>query len=288
VNNPISGLARASPMHLVESVSEVGAAVNRAKQGSLAYCSNFFPVTRNLENWITHRELFLQERDGVSFFFRKDRDFLHLYFCAASLALLQRAIANSPTLGSEPVVLDLVGKESALGELLGLFEGAGFRIHNRLFRMARLVPSVPRPADKEANSRVAVADKSDGQPIVDLLLRSFDRHAEQIPMLYEIEAAVAAGQIWVVRDGGVLAGLLFHETQGLTSTLRYWLVAPQFRSQRFGSWLMHRYFEAHPVIRRFLLWVVAANTDAIGKYEHYGFAPEGLVDYVLANENILP
>jgi ribosomal protein S18 acetylase RimI-like enzyme len=107
-------------------------------------------------------------------------------------------------------------------------------------------------------------------------------------MPYEIEEAVEAGQIRVAHYDGALAGLLFFETQGFTSTLRYWLIAPEFRSQRFGSGLMHRYFADHPAVRRFLLWVIAANADAIGKYEHYGFAPEGLVDHVLANERIRP
>ena len=189
-------------------------------------------------------------------------------------------------LGTEPVVLDLVGQEPALAGLAGLFEAAGFRLYNRLFRMARTVPPATTPAAIAPDPRVTIARQADCQPILDLLLWSFDRRAEQIPMLYEIEAAVESGQILVARSEGALAGLLFFETQGLTSTLRYWLIVPEFRAQRFGSGLMQRYFAGHPAVRRFLLWVVASNAIAIGKYEHYGFASEGLVDYVLANEKI--
>jgi GNAT superfamily N-acetyltransferase len=275
-------------MHLVESTSEVGEAVNRAKTDSFGYCSNFFPSTRKLQSWITHGDLFCDQRDGVALFLRRDRDFWHLYFCAANPTFLQRAVTALPMLKIEPVVLDLIGKESALAEMVGLFEDAGFRFYNRLFRMARTVPTVTPSVNVAPDSRVVVPDKTDCQPILDLLLRSFDCRAEQIPMLYEIEAAVEGRQIRVARCAGTLAGLLFFETQGMTSTLRYWLIAPEFRSQRFGSGLMHRYFAEHPVVRRFLLWVVASNTNAIGKYEHYGFAPEGLVDYVLANEKIRP
>lgn len=275
-------------MHLVESISEVGEAVNRAKKDSFGYCSNFFPSQRKLQSWITHGDLFCDQCDGVALFFRKDRDFWHLYFCAANPTSLQRAVTALALLRIEPVVLDLIGKESALAELLALFRDARFRLYNRLFRMARTVPSVTPFVKVAPDSQVFVADKADCQPILDLLLRSFDCRAEQIPMLYEIEAAVEEGQIRVARCAGTLAALLFFETQGMTSTLRYWLVAPEFRSQRLGSGLMHRYFAEHPAVRRFLLWVVAANTNAIGKYEHYGFAPEGLVDYVLANEIIRP
>jgi hypothetical protein len=275
-------------MHLVESTTEVGKAVNLAKTNASGYCSNFFPSTRKLQSWIIHADLFCDQRDGVALFFRKDREFWHLYFCAANPTSLQWAVTSLPMLKNEPLVLDLVGKEPALAEMVGLFEDAGFRLYNRLFRMARTMPMLNPSIEAAPDSRVVVADKTDCQPILDLLLRSFDCRAEQIPMLYEIEAAVEAGQIRVARCADTMAGLLFFETQGMTSTLRYWLVASEFRSQRFGSGLMHRYFAEHPAVQRFLLWVIASNTNAIGKYEHYGFASEGLVDYVLANEKIQP
>lgn len=272
-------------MQLIEDASEIAKAVSRAKADASAYCSNFFPAPRKLQGWISHGEFFCEQADGTALFLRKDRDLWHFYFCAASLESLHGAVAGLPMLRTAQVVLDLVGQETALSGLLGLFEAAGFRRYNRLFRMARSVPPAT-PLVAAPDPRVVIAGQADCQPILDLLLRSFDRRAEQIPMAYEIEAAVEAGQIWVAHCDGALAGLLFFETQGLTSTLRYWLIAPEFRAQRFGSGLMQRYFAEHPAVRRFLLWVIADNANAIGKYEHYGFAPDGLVDHVLANEMI--
>lgn len=274
-------------MLLIESASEVAQAISRARANAPAYCSNFFPAPRKLQDWITHGELFCEQRDDWTLLLRKDRDLWHLYFCAASPTSLQQAVTAFPMLRTEPVVLDLVGQEPALAELAGLFEAAGFRVYNRLFRMARMVSPATAPTTT-MDPRVVLAGKADCPSILDLLLRSFDRSAEQIPMLYEIEAAVAAGQIWVARSEGTLAGLLYFETLGLTSTLRYWLIAPEFRTQRFGSGLMRRYFAEHPAVRRFLLWVIASNTNAIVRYEHYGFAPDGLVDIVLVNDMIRP
>jgi ribosomal protein S18 acetylase RimI-like enzyme len=274
-------------MLLIESACEVAETISRAKADAPAYCSNFFPAPRKIQDWITHGELFYEQSDGAALLLRKDRDFWHLYFCAASPTSLQQAVTAFPMLGTEPVVVDLVGQEPACADLAGLFEAAGFRLYNRLFRMARIVSSTTPPA-AAPDPRVVLAAQADCQSILDLLLQSFDRRAEQIPMLYEIEAAVGAGQIWVARNEGALAGLLFFETQGLTSTLRYWLIAPEFRTQRFGSGLMRRYFVEHPAVRRFLLWVIAGNTNTIAKYEHYGFAPDGLIDKVLANEMIRP
>ncbi len=50
--------------------------------------------------------------------------------------------------------------------------------------------------------------------------------------------------------------------------------------------LMRHYLESHGGVRRFTLWVAAVNQNAIEKYRHYGYAPDGLVDQVLVNEMI--
>jgi ribosomal protein S18 acetylase RimI-like enzyme len=102
----------------------------------------------------------------------------------------------------------------------------------------------------------------------------------------EIECAVDREQIFAVRLEGTLAGLLLFETQGVASTLRYWLVAEPFRARHVGAALMRHYFSTHAAVRRFLLWVVASNDNAVQKYRRYGYAPDGLVDHVLASRPI--
>ncbi len=272
----------------VESIREVTEAVNQARTNAAEYCSNFFPAMPKLQGWISHGELFCDRREGVTFLWRKDRGFWHLYFCAANPAVLHQTMVAPPRLGTEPIVLDLVGKEPALAGMMSRFETAGFHIYSRLLRMARLVPWAAPTSSAAPDSRVVVAGPQDCQPIQDFLLRSFDCRAEQIPTPYEVEAAIEARQIRVLRGAEQLAGLLFFETQGFSSLLRYWVVAPEFRAQRFGAALMRCYLAEQPSVRRFLLWVAAANSEAISKYEHYGFAPDGLVDYVMANDKIRP
>ena len=132
------------------------------------------------------------------------------------------------------------------------------------------------------------ADKTDCQAIRNLLECSFDRYADQLPELYEIEAAIAARQVLVVQCEGTLAALLFFETQGFTSTVRYWVVDQRFRSRRFGSAVMRHYLAAQSAVRRFILWVTADNENAVLKYRHYGYAPDGLIDHVLVNAMIHP
>lgn len=274
----------------IQTVNQVFDAIQQAKAGAPDFCTNFFPVQRKIQEWIDHGELAGEFRDDAAFFFRRDRDFHHLYFCASSVSALKRDIVALPELKSERLVMDIVGKEADLSPMISVWETAGFRRFTRLYRMARASqPTTGRASDapdpSEGNTP-NFADKADCQAILDLLERAFNRYGEQIPTLYEIEAAVQARQILAAKHDGALAGLLHFETQGVTSTLRFWCVGEEFRALKFGSTLIRQYFAVNNTVRRFILWVAADNINAVQKYSHYGYTPDGLVDYVLANELI--
>ena len=272
-------------MSPVSTVGQVLEGIQAAKAGAPAFRTNFFPAQSKLQGWIEHGELLEERRDQLVFFLRKDRDFWHLYFCAPDLATLQREITALPVLRADRVTVDLVGSEPDLDGLANVVEPAGFQRHARLLRLAR--PG--GPAERQATAdgpEVRCADKSDCQAILKLLECSFDRYADQLPMLYEVEAAVAGRQVLAVKYEGTVAGLLFYETQGFTSTVRYWVVDQRFKSHRFGSALMRQYLAAQGAVRRFILWVTADNENALLKYRHYGYAPDGLIDHVLANKFI--
>jgi ribosomal protein S18 acetylase RimI-like enzyme len=269
-------------MRQITNVDEVFGLIQQVKAGGPAFCTNFFPVRKKVEGWVQRGELLADERDGAAFFLRSDGDFQRLYFCAAGLPPLEQEIGSLPSLKSGAVVLDLVGNEASLREMLGVFESAGFRSYRRLERLARAGHGVCETTGAEAPA-VVIADRADLDAIADLLRRSFDKYADQLPTISELEDAIGERQIALVKCDGAIAALLFSETQGLTSTIRYWVVAEQFRSRRFGSALMRHYFAAQSSVRRFVLWVVGSNADAVRKYRHFGYAPDGLVDHVMAN-----
>jgi len=272
-------------MSPVRTAGEVLEAIQKIKAGATAFSTNFFPVQSKLDSWIAHEELTMEERDGVTFFLRKDRDFAHLYFSAANPPALGRELRQLSAKAIHKIATDIVGPEASLAELLNLAEQVGFRCYSRLVRLARIAsavepPSVPQPA------AINVAAEGDASEILRLIEASFDRFADQLPTLYEIVAAIAARQIVIIKQNDQIAALLFFETQGLTSTIRYWLVAEQFHSRGFGSTLIRQYFATQPAVRRFILWVTATNENAIQKYQHYGYAPDGLVDHVLVCEPV--
>ncbi len=137
-------------------------AIQGAKAGASAFCTNFFPAQGKLQGWIDHGELLGELRDRSAFFLRKDRDFWHLYFCAADVATLQREITALPCLKTERVAVDLVGSEAVLGDLLNVVESAGFRRYARLLRLARASqPGQPQPSAD--GTEVLYADKTDCQ-----------------------------------------------------------------------------------------------------------------------------
>jgi hypothetical protein len=268
-----------------KATADVLDAIQQVKAGAPAFCTNFFPVQRKLQEWIEHGELQVETREDAAFFFRQDRDFRHFYFCARDTAALRRQIASLADLKSLRLSTDLVGSEEVLRDVIAALASAGFRPYARLQRMAR--PRGPIPTAVSADEvPVAWAEQGDGQAAVSLLEAAFDRFADQLPLLREIEAAIAARQVLAVKLDGKLAALLYFETQGFTSVVRYWAVTAEYRARRLGSILMRRYLESHSAVRRFTLWVVAENQNAVEKYRHYGYEPDGLVDQVLVNELI--
>ena len=269
----------------VKTVSEVFETIQQIKAGATAFTTNFFPVQAKLQSWIDHDELFAEIRNGLALFFRKDRDFWHLYFSSASPGQLQKEIAGSAT--TKPLVMDIIGPEPALSQLLTSLLSCGFRPYSRLVRLAR--PHTHSLGESESKApAITFAQPGDSGPILKLLQSTFNHYADQIPLPYEIEEAVARQQILTIKMDGELAALLYFETQGVTSTVRYWSVAHDFRSFRFGSALIRHYFATQQAVRRFILWVTAGNENALQKYQHYGYAPDGLVDHVLANPLIPP
>jgi len=275
-------------MRPISSVDQVFAAIQQVKGSATAFITNFYPVRAKLETWIEHETLNMVAGTGAAFFFRKDRDFEHLYFCAADAAALERELAALPQINSDRLTLDLIGSEAAIQPQIDILQKVGFKAHTRLMRLSRAAQSgAASPASQlPKSSQLTIADECDSAEILKLIETCFNPLADQLPAAYELQDAIADRQILVVKQEGKVAGALFFETQGLTSQLRYWVVAEASRGQHVGSALMQRYFKSQDGVVRFVLWVSAANTDALPKYEHFGYKPDGLVDQVMTSAAI--
>src|SRR5581483_5280441 len=267
------------------STGEVFDAIQKAKAEASEYSTNFFPNLQKLQEWIAAKEFFGAAVGRTAFFSRPDRGFWHLYFCAPNRQELQGALAAIPKLRTEQFVVDLIGLEPDVKSWLSSWDSVGFRLYQKLFRMTRPGKGTTPTGDMN-DQRIDFAGKPDAIRLFDMLCQSFDKYAEQLPTLHEIESATQSRQILAARSGEKLAGLLYFDDHRFSSMIRYWLVGSSFRGRGLGSALMGRYLTHAASVRRFLLWVIADNEHAIAKYRQHGFAPDGLFDYVLANKKI--
>jgi GNAT superfamily N-acetyltransferase len=246
------------------------------RAGPLA--TNFYPSPDKLQRSLDRGELFLRTIGDVLFVVRRDRDFLHLSYVTTKAADLAGAVRELVGSTREPLALDLIGKREQIDELAGPFERAGFRAHRALHRMTRHGETSPTAAP---DPEVVFANEGDGVALAAMLEGALDRFAEQIPDDDEMTRAARDRKVLIIRSGSAIAGLLFFEATGQSSLLRHWLVDPAHRDQRVGARLMHRYFADCKDVRRFLLWVISDNDNAIDRYRHYGYQQDGLIDQVL-------
>lgn len=263
-------------MKPVSCTGDVLAAFQEAKRAAPRFLTNLFPEPRKLEAWIARQELFEFARGRAAILLRRDADFSHLLFAAAEPVALVEGLRKLKS--PETLVADLIGQQAEVSELAACFESAGFHNYRSLQRLAWL-----RKAEESftADPTVAYATYEDAPKILAPLQETFDRFAEQIPPLAEFERAAQQWRILVIRDGAQLAGFLYFEPQGQAALVRYWFVSEASRGRGVGSKLIRAFFHLCPEIRRVVLWVITTNQNAITKYDHYGFKPDGLLDRVM-------
>jgi GNAT superfamily N-acetyltransferase len=209
---------------------------------------------------------------------RRVQDFRRLYFTADSAEQL-----TGLRLPEGEVIADVVGRESDIAPVASALAAAGFRPYKQFQRMSRAGTRGGEAAGSAAGVRPATSKEA---PVVHRLIWThFDPRAEHLPPPEEVAAAVEAGTVLVAESEHSLAALLFHSGAALTSTLRYWLVLPEYRGMGHGQRLMDRYFAECPQCRRFLLWVQRDNSRAIRQYERAGYRPDGLIDHILRRSN---
>jgi ribosomal protein S18 acetylase RimI-like enzyme len=111
--------------------------------------------------------------------------------------------------------------------------------------------------------------------------KDFDPLAEQLPTIKELKDYVKRQQLLVIKEGDDLCGFLIFELTGVTWYLRYWYTSPDHRNKGIGAGLLKTSLLYGVDSKRQIFWVIAANENAIKRYEHYGFTRENMNDYVM-------
>lgn len=269
-------------MNQLPSVAAVYEQLAAAKRGG-SVTTNLYPTPEKLQRWVEQGDLYSLTAANVLFVLRRDRDFLHLYYLAnqpGDLVAALRELVSSPR---ETITVDIIGKPDQVAAISDMFATVGFRPHCTLHRMTKTTTG---EAPAEADPEVVWADSADGEALAAMLDAMLDRFAEQIPDSDEMSEAAAAKKILVIRADKAIAGQLFFDVTGQSSILRHWVVDAAFRDRRVGARLMRRYFAECKDVRRYTLWVISDNDNAIDRYKHYGYQQDGLVDQVLMRQAV--
>lgn len=265
-------------MRPVVSIEDAQQIFHRESSGSGRMLTNFFPNSDKLNNWIAHKQIFSDEIMGARFLLRRDGDFFHLYFCAVDPEHLLRGVQQILISVEGPVVVDLLGTEQELEILSKIYNRCQFQLRAILQRMTkRVLPDEQFTVD----TSVVHGSRQDALRIRQLLLEHFDRFVEQIPTENELLDAADSEQLLVVKNDHRLDGFLFFERTGQMGIVRYWFVDDLYRGGGVGAKLMRTFLAKNDGVNRVVLWVLRTNDQAITKYEHYGFRPDSLIDYVM-------
>ncbi|WP_088187757.1 GNAT family N-acetyltransferase [Desulfosporosinus sp. FKA] len=274
-------------MKVVADSLDVFNAINLVKMNSKRTRTNFTVNLNKLALWISKKELTLIEYEGAMLLFRKNADFYYMYFFVnedTDFSFLE----NINFVRRNVVVVDLLGKSPDLDDLGKEFAAEGFDEHLHLQRMFKINSSLNSNlyADRPMMNNIKVATEIDGQTISEILNNNFDKYGEQIPNLNEIYQEIDNGNILLYKSNYKILGLLYFNNIGQTSILRYWIVIDKYQNEGIGGKLIKFYFQMCQNIRRFIVWVVSDNINAINKYEHYGYKLDGLYDKVLIQRGV--
>lgn len=257
-------------------------AIGRVDRGGQGFSVSFFASPAKIEAWCADGALAMLPCEGALLVLRRDGNLLRVGHVAADPPALSAALGKLvEAMPTQLMVADLVGKPRDAAPIVQTYRRHGFAPHAQLIRMQR---TDARPVAVDGATDVELARVGDVPALRAFLQRWLDPLAEQIPGEGELQEAVAAEAVHVVRDGGGLAGLLIQETLGQSAVLRYWHVAGDRHGRGIGSRLMHAFFARCASSRRVTLWVIAGNAGAIAKYHHYGFSADGMVDNIMVRQ----
>ncbi len=262
-------------MEQIRSIQQIRDLITDIRDLKKGYVTNFYLDEVKHGFWVAD-ESFCYERCAECYvLLHKNDGFNNVFYIATTLDAVTAAFQHLT--GLKNCVLDVVSRAEEPEELQALAE-CGFSVYNKLYRMNRSGKWEVKVDDDE---NVIEARQEDIAIIQSFLYRDFDMMSEQLPTTKELEERVKNRQILVYKKDYAVLGFIIFEVLGKTWYLRYWYTSPKNRNLRVGAKLLTHALSLAPDAVRQILWVIAANDNAIKRYEHYGFKKENMYDYVL-------
>ena len=264
-------------MKLINNKDDVYVLIQKIKQNGSSFITNFFIDQEKLNAWIQEGQLYFIEAPEGVLFFRKNYDFYHLYYCAGSLndlsLLLSKYVSNAA------FAVDIIGKKQDIEPVQNVFLNLGFKVHTTLERYTRI--NKEGSDNYQLSNEVTNATDSYSGQIAEMLQKNFDKYAEQVHTLQDVEKLIREGKIIMIGDNGFIKGFLIRTILPQSSILNNFLVNPEFRGEKIGSKLLKHYIFESRNTKRLWLWVLSDNEHAINLYKRHSYVNDGLIDLVL-------
>lgn len=266
----------------VKSYEQIQQFTTQIRSLRSGFVTNFYWDANKHPYWLDEGTLLVEGGDKCHLLLHHNEGFVNLYYIATSFDAIASSVSMM-NVGAD-LVIDLVCKGE--GEIeRECFKSIGFKPYNHLFRMSH-VGLMDQP-DWIADPNVQYGKVCDAMLVAEALHAHFDPLCEQLPSLKELEDYAVRQQMLVMKDGNKLQGFLIAEKNGMTWYLRYWYTSPDYRNQGIGAKLLRTSLVQASETKRQLFWVIADNTNAIKRYEHYGFKRENMNDYVMIKRKLI-
>lgn len=259
-------------MQPVESVIQISDFRHKIKAECGSVVSNYAVLPSEAEKWIDSHNLFWLDKEHSIFLIHKAARVYEVFFFAGDYVRMTNALAKVNMPDDKPVTLEILSKDK------------NFSLQREPLMVLTRMSSDEIPSYKSESAHIAVKCKVEDLAVIEqILLTNFNPTAERIPDLDELRKLIGPdnlGDIYLVKDNDRIIGLMIFSVGGGTIHLRYWWTDPAYRGQRIGSSLLKSFFNRGKDLKRMILWVDILNSNAISKYEHYGFRQEQMYDYI--------
>lgn len=210
-------------------------------------------------------EFFIFDHECV--LLKDEGEFYRLYFVALPNQLFgQSASIAKIRAQRKPIVSDIIVPFQDIPSVA--MHRGGFSLYSYHHRMIRTA------AEAATTPSFTFGEMADADVIMRILSQNFDPLKEHLPTSEEIERAILAQQILVIKREGNIS-LLNFMTRGVVSELKYLFIHSAHRGKGLSQELLDSYLALNQTAKTFFLWVEGANYTAQNIYlkNQYKYAP---------------
>lgn len=248
----------------INTLSQYKEAVAAAKGAGFRLTNCYF-LPQALTQKIEGGKLFLEPIPGGLLILEDEGSFLRCFYYLSDRELPQ------PLRPQRELVLEYPYREP-LEETdalhLRAIEELGFRRSRRSAQLTAAAAELRIPETAPADT----ASASDAEGILTLLQATFDPRYAYFPTEQALLASIAAGDVWVVREGETPIAVLCSCREKQYAQLQHLAVAPEYRGRGIAARLLAQYHRHYrQSVLGFRHWVDTDNAPAIALYQRFGY-----------------